>query len=313
MKRLLSILTMVCLASMMTFAQTHEVGIGAGTSNFLGDLGKKNPTARFYFGDIEASLFRPSFSVFYRYTMNPWFAIRGGLTYAQFEGDDKLAGSQEFMDDAWFRNYRNLHFKSHSVEAAVTGEVHFMKYQPGSMKHRFAPYFTAGIALLMNDPRAKYEGEWVRLRPLGTEGQGMPGYGEKYSMVHPTIPLGIGFKFNATSYLSVGIEFGHRVTFTDYLDDVSGVYADPDDFRSYYGTERGDMVIALANRSVEIDPEGQYQEITQPGEYRGNPFGNDAYLVSQFTITYNINHKQAGNYNPYVSKRQLKKYRKAFK
>ena len=69
------------------------------------------------------------------------------------------------------------------------------------------------------------------LRPLRTEGQGMPGDtmfapGTTYGPVAICIPMGIGIKKAFNGNGGIKLEFGFRFTNTDYLDDVSGNYYD---------------------------------------------------------------------------------------
>src|SRR5687767_4547799 len=236
MKRIISIMSVVCFLSAGAFAQTFEIGAGVGASNFLGDLGKREPVGRTYYADLQASLFRPAVSVFFRNSFNGFFALKGNLTYGVWSGDDGRAHTEKFMDDAWFRNYRNLHFKSNVFELSFTGEVNFMRYIPGSGSKWISPYFLTGIAFTYFNPKAEYNGEWVALQPLGTEGQGMPQYPDrhKYSLFQPAIPIGVGVKVNITRFLTAGLELGHRFTFTDYLDDVSLTYVSEQEFIDFY-------------------------------------------------------------------------------
>ena len=288
MKRIIGILSAMCFLSAAAFSQTMEIGAGLGVSNFLGDLGKDEPVGRTYYADMQASLFRPGVSVFFRNSFNQFFAMKGSLTYGVWEGDDAYANTEKFMDDAWFRNYRNLHFKSNVIELALTGEVNMMRFLPGSGRHWIAPYFVTGIGFVHFNPKAQYNGEWVNLRDYGTEGQGMPQYPDRkpYSLLQPVIPIGIGLKLNVYKFLTVGIEFAHRFTFTDYLDDVSLTYVSKQEFIDFYGVEKGTMAYELSRRSSEIDPEETYGEITKPGEVRGNPGGKDAYIFSTVSISY---------------------------
>ncbi len=195
---------------------------------------------------------------------------------------------QELRDAAWYRNYRNLHFRSFLVELSATAEVHILKFKPGNTRTRWTPYFTTGIAVFAFNPKAEYNGQWVALQPLGTEGQGLPEYPnrKKYSRVQPAIPLGFGVKVNLSPRWVLGLETGHRVTFTDYMDDVSTTYVGEDAFLNAYGPAKGKMVYELSRRSPERDPEGSYGSITQTGEHRGNPRHNDAYMFTSISITY---------------------------
>lgn len=293
------------------FSQTREIGISAGTSNFLGDLGKKEPNGKFYFGDVEASLFRPAFGVFYRHGFNRWIAVKASLTYGRLEGDDRLTDYKEIMDNDWFRNYRNLHFKSRIIEAAVTGEFHLMPYAAGSTKWRIAPYVSLGIAIFHFDPKAEYNGEWVRLRPLGTEGQGIPGYGNKYSLIQPAFPIGFGLKYNVTREITVSLEFGHRFTMTDYIDDVSNKYPGKDDIYGFYEVDRAETVYGLSRRSHEHDPEERYGRITEARQQRGNREGKDGYLFSMASISYAIGNSYNKEDDPF-GRKKYQKYKKVF-
>ena len=104
----MAILAVMSLMSWSAIAQIGEVGIGIGTSNFLGDLGKKSSGMRSYFGDIDGSLFRPAAQVYYRHSFSYRFAGKVSLSYGIIEGDDRLSRTKQFRDDAWFRSYRNL-------------------------------------------------------------------------------------------------------------------------------------------------------------------------------------------------------------
>ena len=89
------------------------------------------------------------------------------------------------------------------------------------------------------------------LRPLRTEGQGyqeghslgddfnVPGKvfkaGKTYKPVAVCIPLGIGIQKAFNQNMGIKAELGIRYTFTDYIDDVSGLYYDKDLLKQYNG------------------------------------------------------------------------------
>lgn len=315
MKRLLLILAMMCTMSVMMNAQVSEVGVGIGTSNFLGDLGKKSPKMNNYFGDLDGSLFRPAGQVFYRHTFSRRFALKASLSLGSIAGDDRLANTSQHRDDGWYRNYRNLHFKSILLEFSLVTEFHILKYVPGSIKkYRWTPFVFGGVGLFYFNPKAQYNGEWVALQPLGTEGQGLEQYPDrkKYSRIQPSIPLGIGFKFNVTPAWAISLEAGHRITLTDYMDDVSTTYVGYDDFASNYDQSKARMVYELSRRSPEKDPEGVYGTITKEGEYRGNPEGNDAYLFTMVTVSYTFGSHSKREHDPFAKKLNGK-YRRIFR
>src|SRR5208283_3885074 len=104
-------------------------------------------------------------------------------------------------------------------------------------------YLFAGASVMYFNPHGEWNGQWYALRPLSTEGEGLVPTRRKYSLIQPAIPLGIGFKFALNDKWSVGIEYGIRITFTDYIDDVSKTYFDP----TLLSQEKGPIAVHFAN------------------------------------------------------------------
>lgn len=81
------------------------------------------------------------------------------------------------------------------------------------------------------------------------------------------------------------MEFGYLFTFTDYLDDVSTVFADPKELPFIESA-------IFANRSAEAFAKGSEDlpdpKYYTPGRVRGNPDNNDGYFVAQITLSYII-------------------------
>ncbi|MGB1316810.1 MAG: DUF6089 family protein, partial [Flavobacteriales bacterium] len=180
---------------------------------------------------------------------------------------------------------RNLSFESWIYDFAITGEFNFFKYAPGDMHHPITPFIFGGIAVFKFNPTTKAaDGNKYELQPLGTEGQGTTFYPDrkKYSLTTASIPFGIGVKANISKTFSVGIEWGMRYAFTDYLDDVSGTYADP----TVIQAERGDIAYELSNRSSLLDE-------TLEGRQRGNSKTNDWYSFALVTFSMNIKARPA--------------------
>jgi hypothetical protein len=95
-----------------------------------------------------------------------------------------------------------------------------------------------GIGVFSFDPYAYLGGEKYLLRTLGTEGQGSSLYPElqPYNPIAISIPIHLGAKYAINARTNVFAELTYRMTSTDYLDDVSGLYA-PDAFL-HYRTDR---------------------------------------------------------------------------
>ena len=76
-----------------------------------------------------------------------------------------------------------------------------------------------------------------------------------------------------------GIDFTWTTTFTDYLDDISTVYADPSQMSS--------LGASLANQSDGVVPiEESLNFVT--GEKRGDPTHNDSYIFMTVSYSYFI-------------------------
>lgn len=263
-------------------AYRYEVNFGLGASNFLGELGGANQVGTNYFRDLEFSQTRFASNLGIRYKITPHLTIHPQITYGKVSGDDKL--TTEF-----FRSYRNLSFKSNiwefatNLELSVTreqvGHRYRLKRVRGQRGYELNTYFFAGVALFTFNPKAEIEGEWYELQPLGTEGQGIVPTRKKYSLVQFAIPVGIGFKYAFNSRWGLGLNYGLRKTFTDYVDDVSKTYYD----NNIIASQNGYIAAALADRSNHT-----YPYITAPGAQRGDPTDKDSYMFAIFSINYKL-------------------------
>lgn len=268
-----------------------EYVVGIGAANFLGELGGANQIGTNFVKDLEFSMTRPSLQVGVRYKRNRW-SVKTGVYYNLVSGSDALTSEP-------FRNNRNLSFRSNIFELSAQGEFFFTKQQSGhqyriknakGMKnYDFQGYLFLGVGAFYFEPQAKYHGNWVNLQPLGTEGQGMPGEKKKYSRISVCIPYGIGVKYSINREYAIGLEVGMRKTFTDYIDDVSGVYYD----NSALYAARGEVAAALADPSLHNYPESLggdatgYKQ-TAAGQQRGDKSDKDAYMFINITVAYKV-------------------------
>lgn len=263
-------------------AYRSEVHIGAGVTNFLGELGGADQIGTDYFKDLELNQTRIAISAGLRYKLSQMFSLNTHLTYGKVAGDDAL--TKEF-----FRNYRNLNFKSNIWELNSNFEFAFIKEQVG---HRYrlkgvrgqrgfemSAYGFVGVGLFYFNPKGEIDGEWVDLRDLSTEGQGLTSTRDKYSKVQFAIPIGIGFKYSFDRRWGIGLEYGIRKTFTDYIDDASKTYYDNNELF----IQKGALSAAMADKSDKSFP-----YITAVGEQRGDPRDKDAYMFAIISINYKL-------------------------
>jgi hypothetical protein len=273
-----------------------EYIVGIGGSNFLGELGGANQIGTHFVKDFEFSATRPSLAAGIRYRPSSRFAVKGGLYFMMLSGSDKLTTEP-------YRQNRNLSFRSPVVELSAQAEFFLTKEQighqynirnvKGTASFDIQAYVFVGVGGFYFNPQAKYQGSWINLQPLGTEGQGLPGGPKKYSRVGVCIPYGLGAKYGLTKEWTIGIEVGVRKIFTDYLDDVSTVYYDNAALKAAHG----EMGAYLADPSLHNYPESLGGDATgaiqsAAGEQRGDPKSKDSYMFTNITVSYKFPYRR---------------------
>jgi hypothetical protein len=171
-----------------------------------------------------------------RYNFNNRICLKGAFSLANVYGNDAKSGNT-------FERNRNLSFRTGIADWSQTFEFNFLEYIHGSRYNNFTPYLLGGLNIFYFQPSAEYDGKRYTLRKLGTEGQSL---GKEYPLFNIGGILGIGFKWDINRDLSINIELSHRSLRTDYLDDVSGVYAD----KAFIQAVRGEVAAALSDRSL---------------------------------------------------------------
>lgn len=257
-----------CAAS---FSQRLHADLHFGAANYNGDL----QTKRYTFKDA-----KPATGLGLSYDISDHFVARALASYMTLTGNDQHT-------DAKFVNPRNLNFKTRILEAQLGVEYNILNLTERS----FTPYVFGAVAVFHFNPYS-YDslGDKVFLRSLGTEGQGLSRYPDKklYGNNQLAIPFGGGVKFAFTDKLQVGIEIGLRKLFTDYLDDVSGTYADS----SILAAARGPRAIEFAYRENELHGGAAYPA---EGAVRGNPKNKDWYYTTGIHISYLLGSGMGGN------------------
>lgn len=268
MKSVLSVVFIFLLATTGIQAQKVAIGIFGGVSNYLGDLSD----------DIVIKETHPAAGFFFKYNANNFLTFRLGLNTATISGKD-----ENFAPGTAAR-MRNLSFKTHILEASLIMEINLTGYNVED--RRFSPYIFGGIAGYNFNPKALYQGEWVELQPLSTEGQETLAFPERkqYSLYHYSVPVGLGFKIGMGSGVTFALEAGVRKTFTDYLDDVSLTYVDANSLI----LEKGELAYRLSNRTGEVNPPDYVPLDLGNDDSRGDSNPEDWYGFAGFTISYTL-------------------------
>ena len=273
-----------------------DFGVSAGASNYLGEIGGQEETRRDFVFDMKLNRTQWVVGGFGRYKLSPSFAVNLGVNYGRIRGNDYNSKNPP-------RVARNLSFRNDILE--ISGRVELTLFYDNDVGGRgyynpdFRMYGFLGAGVIKHNPKAKYwgpleeyNGEWVELQPLMTEG-------DQYSLWQFTLPAGLGLYFTHLKQHRIGFEIGYRTTFTDYLDDVSRQYVGTDELSQ----TNLELAEAMANRTnpgsldraevlanefgVPVPNAGSFA----PGEKRGDPTNNDGYLFAQFTYSYVIKGK----------------------
>lgn len=281
-------------------ATRTEFMIGAGPSNFLGDLGGQDDVAQPFVFDLEPTLTRYSVSAGVRYFVREYHAVRGYLSFAEVRGDDALTSYPN-------RRFRNLNFKSPIVELAAIYEFHLIKPSyihllgANTTKlfngNRFGAYVSGGAGLFYFNPKGKLGNDYHALKPLNTAGQGFPDGPNPYQRLAFGFPLGGGAYVLLNKNFTLGLDFAYRWTTTDYIDDATGYYYD----NTQILERDGKLAAYFANPSVALSnvPNPDWYTKNQP---RGNAKSNDTYMFLQVTLS--------KSFTPAVTNRKFKQSRR---
>lgn len=209
----LLVIIFLSLTSLASFGQYKlDYGFNLGASSYLGEMGGGGAILGNEFGATRYGL-----GGFIRYKLTPKIAVKSALNLINISGSDENSLTPT-------RRARNLTFKNNLIELAFTGELTVYRVNDVGGSGRYNSdlnlYLFAGLAGVYSNPRGQDEntGDWVSLRQLQSEGV-------SYSSFSIAIPFGMGFYYSLKRKYRIGLEFGLRRSFSDYLDDTSTRYA----------------------------------------------------------------------------------------
>jgi len=240
------------------WASESELGFMVGGSYYIGDLNQQHFKNTHLAGGI-----------LFRYNIHSRLAWRSNFNYGFIEGSD--AESKRDIDVN-----RNLSFQSKLWEFGTGIEFTYLPFRIGEGTYKGTAYLLAELALVKINPTTDYNGDEIELQPLGTEGQGTSLSAKgNYSLTQLAIPLGVGVRFSLGKNASLNFEYGIRLLFTDYLDDVGGYrYAD----ETILLAENGPIAADLSNRALDESRFGR----------RGNPATRDWYSFFGAGVTFKL-------------------------
>jgi len=257
----------MCLVGYFATAQGTELGIIVGGSAYSGDLSPKE------FG-LYTEDFRLAGGILARFPVSDYFNLRVSVIAGRVSSTEKI-----FNDSSVIKRPA---FQSTIGELSLVGEFYPLPY--GTVQ----PYLFGGVGVYRFNPQAGFDGGWVDLQPLGTEGQGIDGFPKPYSLTQFNLPFGAGVKFVFNETWTLGAEFGWRKLFTDYLDDVGTQSVSYSDVYE----NNGALAAFYSNSTIKglEDPRATV-------EYRRGGSFNDWYMVGGITLTYFLNSGGGGGWN----------------
>jgi Outer membrane protein beta-barrel domain len=254
MKKLIFIF---CYFPLVTAAQNFYVSARLGMANYQGDLKAKS---------ISFSQSKLLLSLGARYDLSEHLTARTYFSLTSLQADDKN-GTPKMQQ-------RNLNFKTKIFDWELGAQYNFFSFND----QWWTPYIFVGTGIYHFNPYTKDStGSKTYLKPLSTEGEGfIPGV-KNYKLTQFSIPLGFGAEYSLNEDMRLGVEFGYRKLFTDYLDDVSTKYVD----QTALLNARGQKAVDLAWRGDEKGG-GSYPAA---GTDRGNSKYKDGYYYVAITYT----------------------------
>jgi hypothetical protein len=189
MKQLLVIFLVGFLAIKALSQPSVDVGVFTGVGTYFGDMTTI---------DFQKSI-NPAYGGFVRFNFNPRYALRfnviNGTIGAEGEFDFKLPNSNP-TDISWI-------FNKNVLDISMNFEWNYLKYIVGDKETHWSTFIYGGIGIQTYNynivsPDKQIDG----------------------SEITPTIPFGLGVKYNLSKRWGIGLEGGLRKTFSDKLDNL---------------------------------------------------------------------------------------------
>lgn len=192
MKRLLVLFMVAFLAVEALGQQSVDIGIMGGAGTYFGDMTKI---------EMNKSI-NPAYGGFLRFNFNPRYALR-------FNVINSTMGAQgEFESKPW-------DFNKNVLDISLHFEFNYLKYIVGDRETHWSTYLFGGLGM----QTYTYKRDDARLSGIVD-----PSYFANAdfsgSVISPTIPFGLGFKYNLSRRWGIALEGGLRKSFSDKLDDL---------------------------------------------------------------------------------------------
>jgi opacity protein-like surface antigen len=258
-----------------------ELGGSFGVMNSLTDLGGRKGKGKKFIKDLNWKNAKPAYGAYLTAMYRNVLGVRLEATFGEAQAYDSIL--KKVRTSTFGRYERNLSFKSKINDFQLGVEFHplFIKEYDDGEYPLLSPYILGGVGFFSFDPQAKLNGQWYALQPLRLEGQGFKEYRDRkpYNLTQMNFNVGAGVRYEISSLFSARLELNYRILQTDYLDDASTDFIDPNLFDTYLSTNLATIAKQLYNRKWEL---GDAANI--PVDQRGDPKDNDAFFTIQLKL-----------------------------
>jgi hypothetical protein len=170
-----------------TNAQIYEVGVFAGGSNFIGDVGATN-----YISPNQLAI-----GGIFKWNRSPRHSYRVSVIFSDLEGIDGKSDDPR-------RIQRGYKFNTSILEISAGMEFTFWDFDLHTTGIKGTPYLYTGVSMANHEnyyftQNGQYTSEDTRSWAYG-------------------IPMVLGYKTNISNHLVLAAEIGARYTFSDELD-----------------------------------------------------------------------------------------------
>lgn len=260
MKYCLSIVYFIFFFVYLLPAQELEVGLFTGLTYYEGEL---SPILK---EDLHEQMVL-HYGAFVNAPVFKWLSFALGATTTELKLDGSLASF-----------HHNIKIKTPLHELYWQASFKPIRFYLFNKSVQINPFIGSGVIFLHYIPYGWYQGKWLDLRDLGTAGQGLVGFADKYPRWAFAIPLFYGIQFNWKQRIQMTIEIRLRYPFTDYLDDIGFNRVKPLEILE----KRGPIAAFFAN-SLYFDKEENIPDYFRRGTKR-----MDYYHTLSMGITFSL-------------------------
>lgn len=174
------------LVSHLSYSQIYEVGLYAGGSNLVGDVGATN-----YISPNQMAI-----GGVFKWNRSPRHSYRLSVIFTELDADDAKSDDPRRMQ-------RDYQYNANLLEVALGMEFTFFDFNLHYDGFKSTPYLFAGLSV------AKHDNFYFQNGVQTSENNSSWAWG---------IPMGLGYKATITDHLLISAEISARYTFSDELD-----------------------------------------------------------------------------------------------